>query len=327
MVHRIEAKTEDTMGIALSKGQPKHQGGRRKHGRPRAIGALASTAILLACGLVAILTWNASDHVLHPPHVSYAGLLRRYRTLASQAVTFHGAGGALISGRFFPGRTRATIILSHGYGATQEQMLPWASFLHRAGFSVLTYDMRGVGHSSGSITLGALEQRDLVSAVNYLVSRPDVDQGKIAALGFSLGGAVSIMAAALDQRIKAVVDDSGYAELRHWFRSSLGEALRHLTDPFSVLSLQMIEWRTGIDADALRPDARIDRLSPRPVLIIQGTADTTLPMSNSVENYRAARQPKELWLVPGIDHGRALQHEGATYVRRVVDFFRRALHV
>lgn len=136
---------EFTRGVVLSREQSKHRDGRRKQGRVRAIGALGSAALLLACGLVGILTWNASDRVLHPPRVSYAGLIRRYRTLASQAVTFHGAGGALISGRFFPGRTRATIILSHGYGATQEQMLPWASFLHQAGFSVLTYDMRGVG--------------------------------------------------------------------------------------------------------------------------------------------------------------------------------------
>jgi dipeptidyl aminopeptidase/acylaminoacyl peptidase len=271
-------------------------------------------------------TWKDSDRVLHPSQASFAGLVRRYGALTSEAISLHGAGGARISGHFFPGRTRATVILSHGYGASQEQMLPWANFLHRAGFSVLTYDMRGVGHSSGSITLGELEQRDLISAVDYLVSRPDVDQGKIGALGFSLGGAVSIMAGAQDRRIKAVVDDSGYSELRHWFKSSISEALRHLTDPFSVLSLQMIEWRTGIVADSLRPDAVIARISPRPVLIIQGTADTTLPVSNSRENYRAARQPKELWLVPGIDHGRALQQEGTIYAQRVVSFFRQALH-
>jgi dipeptidyl aminopeptidase/acylaminoacyl peptidase len=292
----------------------------------RAVTAAGACLILLACGLVGILSWTASGHVLHPARVSYAALLRQYRRLVSHVVTIHSTTGAIISGRFFPGRTHATIILSHGYGATQEQLLPWASFLHQAGFNVLTYDMRGVGRSSGSITLGALERRDLISVVDYLVSRPDVDKEKIGALGFSLGGATTIMAAAQDIRIKAVVDDSGYADIRHWFKASIVEALRHATDPFSVLSLQMIQWRTGIDADTLRPAARIALISPRPVLIIQGTADETLPPSNSIENYRAARQPKDLWLVPGAGHGQTLQKEGAVYVRRVVAFFRRALH-
>ncbi len=282
--------------------------------------------VMLACVLLGVLGWRDSEQVLHPPTVSYAALVHRYSALHGDDVSFRSATGVTLVGRFFPGRTRATIILSHGFGAQQEQMLPWASFLHGAGFTVFTYDMRGRGRSGGSGTFGALEQRDLISAVAYLASRPDVDKRKIGALGFSLGGATTIMAAAQDARIRAVVDDSGYADIRHWFHSSFVEALRHPTDPYSALSLQMIEWRTGIDADALRPAARIARISPRPVLIIQGTADQDLSPSNSLENYAAARQPKELWLVPGAGHGQTLQRAGNAYVRRVVSFFRQALH-
>jgi pimeloyl-ACP methyl ester carboxylesterase len=282
--------------------------------------------VALACVAFAILGWVASDRVLHPPAASSAGLINPYRTLSSEIVTFHGATGTVLSGRFFPGRVQATIVLSHGYGADQEQMLPWASFLHQAGFSVFTYDMRGSGKSSGSITFGALEQRDLIAAVDYLAARPDVDKGKIATLGFSLGGAVSILAAASDTRIKAVVDDSGYAELDHWFSDSVGDSLRHPTDPFSLLSLKMVEWRIGINADSLRPAARIALISPRPVFIIQGTADQDLSPRNSLENFAAAKQPKELWLVRGAGHGQTLQRAGSTYKQRIVAFFRKALH-
>ena len=284
------------------------------------------TLAVLACALLALLAWRASEQVLHPPAASYAALVSRYSALRGVHVSFRSATGITIVGRFFPGRTRATIIISHGFGAQQEQMLPWVSFLHRAGFSAFTYDMRGRGGSGGSGTFGALEQRDLISAVDYLASRPAVDRGKIGALGFSLGGATTIMAAAQDARIRAVVDDSGYADIRHWFNSSIVEALRHPTDPYSALSLQMVAWRTGIDADALRPAARIARISPRPVLIVQGTADHDLSPGNSIENYAAARQPKSLWLVPGAGHGQTLQRAGNAYVRRVVTFFRRALH-
>ena len=282
--------------------------------------------VAFAAGILGTLGWIASGQVLHPPAVSYAGLLSRYRSLKPQHLTFHGATGTTLSGNFFPGSTHATIILSHGYGASQAQMLPWASFLHEAGFSVFTYDMRGSGQSDGSITFGALEQRDLIGAVNYLVSRPDVDKGKIAALSFSLGGATTILAAAQDTRIKAVVDDSGYADVRHWFNSSVGELLRHPTDPYSVLSLRMVEWRRGINADILRPAARIALISPRPILIIQGTADRDLPLRNSLENFTAAKQPKELWWVQGAGHGQTLQTAGPVYVQRVVAFFRLALH-
>lgn len=290
----------------------------------RAAGGLG--LVILVCIPFGILVWRDSEQVLHPPAVSYAALMSRYRTLHGDDVSFRSGTGVTIFGRFFPGRTHATIILSHGYGAQQEQMLPWVNFLHQAGFSVFTYDMRGRGRSGGISTFGALEQRDLISAVDYLAARADVDRGKIGALGFSLGGATTIMAAAQDTRIRAVVDDSGYADIRHWFNSSIGEALRHPTDPFSAFSLQMLEWRTGIDANALRPAAMIAHISPRPVLIIQGTADHDLSPRNSTENFVSAKQPKELWFVRGAGHGQTLQRAGDAYVRRVVSFFRQALH-
>src|ERR1035441_2657106 len=41
-----------------------------------------------------------------------------------------------IAGSFFPGHRPTTVILSHGYGDTQEQMLPHAQFLHSAGGNI-----------------------------------------------------------------------------------------------------------------------------------------------------------------------------------------------
>jgi pimeloyl-ACP methyl ester carboxylesterase len=291
------------------------------------IAAAAGGAAIAICAALGACGWVASSSVMHPAAPSFTTLRDRYRAVPFQALFFDGAGGTRLTGRFFRGSLRATIVVSHGYAANQDQMLPWVSFLHQAGFSVFTYDMRGCGQSGGAITFGALEQRDLISAVDYLSTRPDVGKDQIAALGFSLGGATTIMAAAADKSIRAVVDDSGYAEIGHWFSTSIVQALLHPTDPYSALSLQFVQWRTGIDAAALRPDAQIALISPRPVLIIQGTADTDLPLRNSAENYAAARQPKTLWWVKGAGHGQTLQVAGPAYVRRVVAFFRRALRV
>jgi len=106
----------------------------------------------------------------------------------------------LQTGRFFAGSNGATIVLSHGYGGTQDELLPVVDFLARAGFSVLTYDLRGCGRSSGSGTFGALETEDLISAIDFLVARPDVDSSRVGALGFSMGAATTVMAAARDLR-------------------------------------------------------------------------------------------------------------------------------
>jgi fermentation-respiration switch protein FrsA (DUF1100 family) len=184
--------------------------------------------------------------------------------------------------------------------------------------------MRGVRHSGGASTLGTLETQDLISVVDYLVSRPDVDRDRIGALGFSLGGAVSLAAASRDRRIKAVVDDSGLADIRDWLSPGLWGALRHPGDPLSYASIQFSRLRLGVNIMSFRPVTEIARISPRPVLIIQGTADTVVPIWEGRKNFAAAREPKSFWLVGGARHGEALQRAGAQYTLRVINFFHQA---
>ena len=63
----------------------------------------------------------------------------------------------------------------------------WASG-RTAGFSVLTYNSRARVPSGGRyVTVGALEQKDVVSVVNYAVGRRDVDANRIGILGISMG--------------------------------------------------------------------------------------------------------------------------------------------
>lgn len=272
------------------------------------------------------LGWNASGRLLHPSQSASPPSLSQYPVLRPQRVVFHGQQGAIIRGRFFPGRTGATIVLSPGYAQTQDYMLPWVDFLHRAGFSVMTYDMRGTGGSTGEVTLGLLEPQDLSSAITYLFSRPDVDKGKIGALGFSIGGVATILAAAHDRRIRAVVDDSALDDIRHWLALSLFTGLLHPTNPLGLLSVQIARFRLGLDPTAVRPVAAIGRISPRPILIIQGTTDMVVPLREGKANYAAARAPKQLWVVRGAGHGQALSHAGKAYRQHVIAFFSGALN-
>ena len=64
------------------------------------------------------------------------------------------------------------------------------------GFVVLTIDTNTVYDQPDS------RADQLQAALDYLTGRPDVDPARIGALGLSLGGAVTIMAAARDPRIK-----------------------------------------------------------------------------------------------------------------------------
>lgn len=288
---------------------------------------LVGLFLTMAVAVIGGIGWVGSERAIHQPDKTFPWQLSDYPNLQPERVTVASSTGITLAGTFFPGTSRATIVLSHGYGNDQEEVLPIADFLQRAGYSVFTYDMRARGASGGdAITLGALEQYDLVSVVDYLVTRPDVDPTRIGAFGVSLGGATTIMAAARDPRIRAVVDDSGFSDVASATDTAFESFIGLPAFPFSPISVKISEWRIGQSVSASRPIDVVGRIAPRPLLIIHGLADQQVPPAHSERLFAAAGEPKELWLVPGAGHGLSKwQLAPAEYERRVVTFFRRNL--
>jgi len=293
---------------------------------------LLRLVVVLALLMTAV-SWEGADLALHPPAMSSDAELAHFPALARivQDVSFpsrpvRGHGAVRLVGRFFPGRSRAAIILTHGLGPDQNQMLPWANFLHRAGYSVLTYDTRSRGGSGGAAaTLGALEQDDALGAVDYIVSRRDVDHARIGALGVSLGAVVTILAAARDRRIRAVVADSAFSDADSAISSAIMFIAHVPARPFAALTVAIAEARAGVSVDTVRPVDVVARISPRPILVIHGLADTYIPPANSARLYAAARAPKEIWRIAGAAHTGGYGVAGSAYERRVAGFFQRSL--
>jgi uncharacterized protein len=292
--------------------------------RPGSTPGLAGLAAI-GSGALLLLGWRASGKAMHPESGDLPWGLEDYPDLAPESIEVNSQTGITLACRFFPGRNRATVILTHGYGGNQDEMLPVARALHAAGFNVFTYDLRGCGRSGGAVTLGALEQDDLRSVVDAVAGRPDVDPERIGALGFSMGAATTVLEAADNPRIKAVVDDSGWADVRHWVRPRLSDLLMQPTRHFSPVSLKLLELRAGVRLRRLRPVDVIGRLSPRPILMIHGSADEVVPPSDGELMLAAAGQPRELWSIERAAHGDTVQPGGATTSPRVTAFFERIL--
>jgi dipeptidyl aminopeptidase/acylaminoacyl peptidase len=285
------------------------------------VGALGLGAILFA------LAWRASNALMYGPPAHYPWSLTDYPGLASTAEPFtvHSSTGATLVGRFFPGRYRATIIVSHGYGGDQDEMLPVANSLHAAGFTVVTYNERGRAGSTGQGTWGALETQDLRSVVDAVVRHSHVDPNKVAEFGFSIGADITILEAAHDPRIKAVVAVASWPSLAGYMNSRLIDVILRPRWPFSPLALKLLELRTGADLSQVRPSAVIGEISPRPILLIQGLADTDVRPSSAIVNFDHAKAPRELWMVKGEGHSNITAPGGAATAPRVAEFFAGAL--
>jgi fermentation-respiration switch protein FrsA (DUF1100 family) len=288
----------------------------------RSVAALLVGAFALLAGGALLLVWKASSSAIHPAPGEMPWTVADWPGLQPRELSVPSQTGVSLAGRFFPGESGATVVLSHGYGGNQDEMLPVVDALNKAGFGVFTYDLRGSGRSGGEITFGTLERKDLRSVIDHVAKLPEVDPGKIGALGFSMGAATTVLTAAEDPRIKAVVDDSGWSDVRNWLRPKLITSPRNR---FGSLSLALVEARTETDLDSLKPERVVGKLSPRPILFVHGERDTVVPFADGERNFAAAKEPKEFWRLAEAAHGDTLLRGGAASSERVVAFFRQSL--
>lgn len=211
-----------------------------------------------------------------------------------------------------------TVILLHGYGGTRDVMLPYAAFLSNAGFHVFFFDARGVGHSARvDVSFGGREQSDVLGALDYLKTRPEVDQARIAILGLELGGSAAIMAAAEDSRVAAVVAEAPYASLEIALQDAL-ERIVAVPAPLRPLTTMLVKRRITTDIDDGAPLAAVAKLGGRPLLVIQDAERA----EQAEAIYAAAKEPKTLWIARGAALGQGLAEFPNEYVKQVVGFLR-----
>lgn len=217
-----------------------------------------------------------------------------------------------------------TILLCHGRGATRSDALARTHFLRAGGWNLLYLDFRNHGASGAGVSsLGRLEVRDVAAAMAHLRTAHAEDARHVALFGASMGGAVCLMAAADDPSVEAVVAESPYASF-NGVVARFGRLFYGLPPfPFARLTLWAVRRRLGFNPEDFAPERIIGRIAPRPVFLIQGSQDRRMPPTEGERLYAAAGEPKELWTVPGADHGEISDVAGRDYAARITDFFRR----
>jgi fermentation-respiration switch protein FrsA (DUF1100 family) len=251
-------------------------------------------------------------------------------TGTAEEVSFTSAKDNMrISGWFF-GASAAqrgpAVVLCHGVWTGRRECLPLALRFRAAGYNVLCFDFRAHGSSDGRfISVGHHETNDVIGAVQYLKQRPEVDPARIAVIGFSMGAAATIQAAARCTDIAAVVADSAYATFVDAAKYSFRVVTRVPHFPVAPFALGWAKWMIHVDATLLRPIDVIGRIAPRPILLTHGTLDEIVPVRHVYTLFKAAEEPKELWVVPGAHHVGARDEDPDGYFLKVERFVREAL--
>jgi fermentation-respiration switch protein FrsA (DUF1100 family) len=146
---------------------------------------------------------------------------------------------------------------------------------------------------------------------------------RVGVIGTSLGGAAALLAApALD--VDAVILETVYPSFDVAVENRLRMRLGSLGPALSPLLLLQLRPRLGIAPSNLRPVDHIALLRC-PVLIIGGGIDLHTTVEDTQRLYAAAREPKELWLIPNVAHVDFFHAVGEQYTKRVSAFLEGAL--
>jgi len=215
------------------------------------------------------------------------------------------------------------VLLFHGVSDNRTGLLGAAEILLRHGYSVVMMDLRAHGESGGAMaTYGWKERYDTVAITNALYATEKVSH--LYALGVSMGAAIALQSASVEPRIEGVIAEDPLANLRevsydytglHW-SPLLGKTLFR---PAAMAGMAALAKAGGFDPGDVSPE-KAAAARAFAVLLICGTADHVIPCRHAERVYRAARGPKELWIVQGAGHASALGRDPLGYEQHIIRF-------
>lgn len=293
-----------------------------RHGRriAGAAGLLTSGLGLSAAAVGAFAAWTLNEPRRPPLPYTFSPF---ELGLDAEDARFSATDGVPLVGWYLDDPDSDTVVVCcHGHRGNKADMLGIGSGLYRAGHSVLMFDFRGNGDSGdGRQSLAHHEQLDLTAALDWVAQRrPDA---RIAVVAFSMGAATAALTAAYDRRIEALVLDSPFATMS----DVVGAAIRKYRLPSGQLvpAANLVNrLRYGYGFAQVRPLDVMDRLAPRPVLLLHGTDDRVIPYSHAEQLVEAAAPGTvEFVTYPGVDHCGAYFQDRPAYIALVDEFLRR----
>jgi dipeptidyl aminopeptidase/acylaminoacyl peptidase len=244
--------------------------------------------------VLALPVWAACGRAAEP------SLEIRHREMVDdveQAYVDYPSGDLTVTGWLFVHPFSANdvepcVIFSHGgVSGVGEGLREKCRWLAKQGFIVFAPSYRGEDDSEGEIEVAAGEVDDVVHAVLELQHHPGIVSGQFILLGTSHGALVSIMAHArpeLQGLIRGTIAAYGVMDIYNWYTYLVDHGF-DVHDPLSR--------RVYGDGPEDKPEAfarrhalsLVDRLSPAPILLVQGALDEIVPPAQARTMFEALR--------------------------------------
>lgn len=216
---------------------------------------------------------------------------------------------------------RRMVVVAHGFRHTHFGGIKYASLFRELGYDVLLFDQRRHGETSGdTTTLGFLEHKDVKAIVNHCFSRFG-EFLQLGLVGESMGAATVLLAGSNDPRLKFIVADCPFGELRTLAAHQIHTLHKLPTKPFVGLASLFFWIRTGAFFRDVSP-FRAVKQSIVPTLFVHGTADRTIPYLESVRLHEQCASPKRLVLYPDTKHAESFRKHRSDYRLMIESFLK-----
>ena len=211
------------------------------------------------------------------------------------------ASGENLDYTFHDGDTSSQKIVVLGHGVTGNKDRPFlvelAKNLSKSGIPTLRFSFSGNGDSDGEFTESTISKEigDLASVLDVL------ENHTVCYIGHSMGGAVGILSASQDNRIKILVSLAGMVDTKAFAHREFGDVTPDegfmWDEPSCPLSQAYMDDLTQIDTV-------VDYASKIsvPWLLVHGTEDDVVPIEDSQKIYAQANEPKELFTIEDANH-------------------------
>jgi fermentation-respiration switch protein FrsA (DUF1100 family) len=263
---------------------------------------------LLVYGLIVVLAWRYQDHLAFPAPRTRLPAPQDVGLRDGRRVEVRAADGVVLRGWYLPPasgtpRPAPGLLWFCGNMETVAGVGPIAAAWRPPEMALLFLDYRGYGESEGAPTEAGL-YLDGEAAWAFLAAQPEVDSGRMALYGRSLGSAVALELAS-HHPARAVVLESPFtsaralARLHYWF---LPGALVHL-------SMDNLGRARALTV---------------PLLVAHGTADRIAPIAMG-RAVAEAGHAKLFLAIEGAGHNDTYDVGGERYRAAVIAFLREAL--
>jgi uncharacterized protein len=261
-----------------------------------------------------ICLWIGQRHLIFRPYREMVGVPSSAPWNMPYREIVMPSGSGQLKGWWIPADPRRVqdstspkvILFLGGAAGNKSHYLDRVEGLRQLGFSLLLFDYRGYGESTGDFPSEAQLYQDSQAAWDYLIQQQKVSPQQIFLYGESLGGAIALDLAVKQPQAAGLIVQSSFTSMR------------------DIAKWRGFGWLLPVD---LLLNQKFDSIAKvrslqMPVLFVHGTTDEVVPFEMGQRLFATAPAPKYLHVVPDAGHTRLLRSGEQSYLKAIDRFIK-----